>query len=235
MYSDHLERKHARLNAHVRNLQTVRVGFAEIASVITMNAATLSEKVKRGWRATKKKLQDRARERDLNYKNCAENGHLDTGVLLIRRLERQLPCFQTISQGGWPRERPHPQFNVSATGARDIAFTVFDRDWTMEAGNRRSKLGQLKNETEGTLLAADGPPDAREVLRIRQEIMLLNPGIKLKDSRDETLFRLGPIQGQHEATLGPSLTEREIKLRANSRFLLVCVQEAKAREQRPSR
>jgi hypothetical protein len=57
--------------------------------------------------------------------------------------------------------------------------------------------------------------------------MLVNRGARFKQSRDEMLLGFGGIQGQLEATLGPNLTKREIEPRANSLFLLECVQEVK--------
>jgi hypothetical protein len=75
---------------------------------------------------------------------------------------------------------------------------------------------------------ADGSPDVRTVLRIRREMMLLNLCVQFRHSQDEMFFRVGRIQGQLEATLSTSLTDREIKLRANSMFLLECLQEVTA-------
>jgi hypothetical protein len=128
---------------------------------------------------------------------------------------------------GWEDKALRP---YEFTGSPDIAFTVLDSDWTPEARPRRPKLGQVEDETEGPLSATDLSPDVRTVLRIRREIMLLLPGAQFKESQDEMLFRLGRIQGQLEAALGPNLTTREIKQRANSMFLLKCIQEVKSKE-----
>jgi hypothetical protein len=84
---------------------------------------------------------------------------------------------------------------------------VLDSDSTPEARPRRPKLGQVEDERERPLSAADLSSEVRTVLRIRREIMLLQPGAQFKESQDEVLFRLGRIQGQLEATLGPNLTK----------------------------
>jgi hypothetical protein len=141
-----------------------------------------------------------------------------------------MPCARTISQCGSPKESAPPQFPLSQTNPSNIAFTTFDGDWTVEPRRKRPKLGQVDDEIEGALLATDNSPNVRTVVRIRHEIISLKPGIQFKDSEGEMAVRLGVLQGRIETTLGPSLTPKEIKLRANSTFLLECIQEAQSKE-----
>jgi predicted transcriptional regulator len=102
--SNHLEGMHGRLTARVQNRRNLRARFAETTSAITASAATWSEKVKRGCRATTKKVQQSACEHHLNYQDCPGQGHCDKGALLPRRLGRQVPCADTIYQCGWLKE-----------------------------------------------------------------------------------------------------------------------------------
>jgi hypothetical protein len=70
----------------------------------------------------------------------------------------------------------------------------------------------------------DGSRDVRTVLRIRREFISLNRRVDFRHSQNEMFLRLVRIQGQLESSLGTSLTDREIKLRANYMFLLERVQ-----------
>jgi hypothetical protein len=223
--SNHIEGMYGRLNARVGNLKNFRVRFAKITSSITASAGKWSRKVKRGWNSTMKKLQASALAHHWNERDCPVNGHCE------HVLGREVPCVHTISQGEWPEEPPPPQFILSTTGPAEIAFTVFEGDWTLAPLGGRPRLSPVENGIEDTLFMAERSPYVRTVLRIRRAIMSLNFGVHFRHSQNEMLFRLGRIQGQLEATLSTSLTDKEIKLRANSMFLLECVQEVTTKEQ----
>jgi hypothetical protein len=201
--SNHIEWMHGRLNAHLR--------FVEITSVIIASPANWSKKVERGWHATKAKLESNAREQGSVFHDYQESADCDKGLLLSRRLGRQVPCVHTISTRGWPNEPPPAQLSVTTIAPPDISFTEFNGEWRLEVGQKRHTLEQIEYEIEAVVMGAEISPGVRTIVRVRREITMLNPPVHFKYSLDNMLVRLGKIRGELRVTFRSSLTEPEIK------------------------
>jgi hypothetical protein len=155
--TNHIEGTHGRLNERVRKLGNLNKRFAAITSAVIRSAARWSRKVQRGWHATNRKLQGSAREHELSFQNCAEPVCCDKGLLLSRRLGRQVPCPHTILPRGWSKDDPPAQFSLSTTDVPDISFTEFEGEWTPEVPREKTKVAAIEDGIEAALLGRTPP------------------------------------------------------------------------------
>jgi hypothetical protein len=179
--TNHIEGTHGRLNEQVKHLRSLREKFATVTSALIERTANWSDKVQRGSHRIKGKLEASADEHHLNFRDSPENASRDKGLLLSRRLGRQVPCVHTILSRGWPDERPPAQFDLPMTGVPDISFPEFDGAWTLEAPPKNPPLGK-ETTREG-----------RTLRRILHELTFLNPRREFRFSRDQMLVRLVQI------------------------------------------
>jgi hypothetical protein len=218
--TNHIDGTHGRLNQQVKHLRCSREKFAIITSALIESAANWSDKVQRGWRRITGELEASAHDHHLNFPDCPEDARCDKGLLLSRRLGRQVLCVHIILSRGWPDERPPAQFDLSTTGLPDVSFTQFDGEWTLEAPPKKPKFGPDEDGLEGAPLGEETTRAGRTVRRIRHELTFLDPRREFKYSRDQMLVRLVQIQELTKHTYKSRLSTNEIEERANSIFLL---------------
>jgi hypothetical protein len=190
------------------------------------SAANWSDKVQRGWRRIKGKLEASAGEHHLNFRDYPEDARCETGLLLSRRLGRQVPCIHKIYgilAREWPDEPASAQFDLSITDVPDISFTEFDGPSTLEVPPKTPKFDPAEDELEGASLGKETTRAGRTVRRILQRLTFLNPRREFRYSRDQMLIRLIQIPAVLKYTYKRRLSPEEIEERANSIFLLQCV------------
>jgi hypothetical protein len=104
-------------------------------------------------------------------------------------------------------------------------------EWTLEVEQKRPKLGQNEDEIGAVFPGTGMSPDVQSVVRIRSEIMMLNPAVHCNYSPEDMLVRFGEVREELRVTFRPSLTEVKTKQRANSTLLLDCARVARAQQE----
>jgi hypothetical protein len=109
------------------------------------------------------------------------------------------------------------------TGVPDLSFTEFDGAWTLEAAPKKPKFDPVEDELERAPLGKETTRAGRTVRRILHDLTFLNPRREFRYSRDQMLIRLIQIPELLKCTYKRRLSPEEIEERANSIFLLQCV------------